>query len=78
MAEELGLDTFATGVFVLGLEQGSAAARLGVRLGDIVLEVNGQKVDTVTTLREMVAKPAARWQLTMRRGERVLTTTVQG
>ncbi len=78
VAEELGLDTFATGVFVLGLEQGSAPARLGVRLGDIVLEVNGQKVDTVTTLREMVAKPAARWQLTMRRGERVLTTTVQG
>ncbi len=45
MAEELGLDTFATGVFVLGLERGS---------------------------------PAAHGQLTVRRGERVLTTTVQG
>ena len=45
MAEEFGLDTFTTGIFVLGLEQGS---------------------------------PAAHWQRIVRRGERVLTATVQG
>ncbi len=76
MAEELGLDTFASGVFVIGIAQDSRAARVGVRPGDMLLEVNGEAVDSVATLGALMATPAEKWRLSLRRRGRVLVADV--
>lgn len=77
-AEELGMDGFATGVIVTGVARGSPADRLSLRPGDIVLQVNGRKIGLVRDLQRALSVRAAQWQLSIRRGERVLETTVQG
>ena len=77
-AEELGLDGFAQGVIVTGVARGSPADRLSLRPGDIVLQVNGRKIGLVRELQQALSGRAAQWQLSIRRGDRVLETTVQG
>ena len=77
-AEELGLDGFTKGVIVTGVARGSPADRLSLRPGDIVLQVNGRKIGLVKELQKALSGRAQQWQLAIRRGDRVLETTVQG
>ncbi|MBC7134761.1 MAG: PDZ domain-containing protein, partial [Oceanibaculum nanhaiense] len=77
-AEELGLDGFTKGVIVTGVARGSPADRLSLRPGDIVLQVNGRKIGLVRELQQALSGRAQQWQLSIRRGDRVLETTVQG
>ncbi len=66
------------GVIVLEVERYTPAARLGLRPGDVVREVNGVAISDVATLRQAVAQAARSWHLTVRRGERDLETYVRG
>jgi len=66
----------AQGVIVLEPGQGTPAARLGVRPGDIIAGVNGTRIDKVATL--LVAlKQAAQWQITIRRRDQTLNVVVR-
>ncbi len=56
----------------------SGAARLGVQPGDILIAINGGEVEDVAALQRLLRAGLARWQITVRRGERVLTATVAG
>ena len=71
-AEEIGFDAFATGVIITELVQGSPAARVRLRPGDIVLRVNGVDTPTVERLRQELRKAGPTWLLTFRRGEQVV------
>jgi len=53
-AEALGL-TERTGVLVSNVRQGSAADKAGVKRGDIVTAINGEKIDDSNVLRNKVA-----------------------
>jgi len=78
VAEELGLDAFgSTGVLVLNAE--SAVARgIGLRRGDIIREVNGQRIATVRDLAGAVATPARAWRVSIERDGRIVTATFAG
>jgi len=78
VADELGLDTFARGVLVTAVVRDSSAARLGVQPGDIIIAVNGGDAEDVAALQRLLRNGSGRWQVTVRRGERVLTATVPG
>jgi serine protease Do len=56
-ASRLGL-TGEGGVRIVAIEPGSAAARGGLRTGDVILEANGKVVDKVETLRSEVTSGA--------------------
>lgn len=54
LALDLDLDPFTRGVIVLGVVARSPAARLRLRAGDVLLEVDGRTVDDQGALREAV------------------------
>jgi Do/DeqQ family serine protease len=56
-ARELGVKATG-GLVVTGVRSGSRAADAGLREGDVIEEVDGQKVATVDALRGALAKPA--------------------
>jgi Do/DeqQ family serine protease len=70
VAEELSLNV-TSGVVIVDTSADSLARRVGWRPGDVVLEVNGQKVDSVETLRRLAAGRTKGWRLVyMRAGRR--------
>ncbi|MHC4060187.1 MAG: DegQ family serine endoprotease [Planctomycetota bacterium] len=64
LAEYLGLDT-AKGVVVIEVAEGSAAEKAGMQRYDVVVEFNGEKVETMNEFRSRVAtlKPGTKVEI---------------
>jgi serine protease Do len=56
LAEHLGLPTTIHGVVIADIEDGSAAAEAGLKVGDVVEEVNRKAVRTVSEFRSQLAQ----------------------
>jgi serine protease Do len=73
----LGLPSGRTGALVTGVEEASAAARSGVRAGDVILEVNRLAVsdaaDAVDALRRVKQGDIA-FALLWRQGQELFVT----
>lgn len=78
LAEEIGLETSASGVVVLKVKRGSIAHRLRVEPGDIILRVNNQPIATVADARRVLSKDAPAWVLTIQRDGETLSLQVGG
>jgi S1-C subfamily serine protease len=76
VADELGLPADATGVVVYKVEKPPAARFF--KAGDVVLEVNGTKIDSVDTLNSTLADETNLWRVTINRGSRVLKLAIGG
>jgi Do/DeqQ family serine protease len=73
VAEELLYGGPATaGVIVSEVRPNTTGAQAGFRRGDIILEVNGAKVDTTKRLAEVAQQRTAQWALTILRGEQTI------
>ncbi|HEY1927677.1 MAG TPA: Do family serine endopeptidase [Caulobacteraceae bacterium] len=73
-----GVDPFAAhGVLVTAVASGPAGL-IGIRSGDIVLQVNGQAVSNTVGLAALLATPAHSWTLSIQRGDQVITARFQG
>jgi len=72
VADELGVDPFAAkGVLVVGIK-GGLSNRVGLEAGDLVREVNGRPIATVSDLVLALAQPAKSWTVTIeRRGQKI-------
>ncbi len=77
LAEEIRLDPMLSGVVVTEVVRRSAANRLGVQPGDIILGVNDRKVSSVDGLESALTTGGRNWQVSVRRGEQVFNTTVR-
>jgi S1-C subfamily serine protease len=55
LAREKDLDV-TSGVYVDSLLENSAAKKAGIKVGDVILEVDGRKVSTSSQLRELIAR----------------------
>jgi serine protease Do len=73
VAEELGIDDAWDGVMVLSVTRGSPARRIGLKPGDLLLEVGGREVKGVADVMDAIAKPASSWRLSIRRGGQIHT-----
>jgi Do/DeqQ family serine protease len=77
LVEELGYQgKRRKGVLITAVEQGSAAAGVGFRKGDVVVEVNGQAVGSTQQLDEIAAGRASRYRLVIERGGRLIRSQV--
>lgn len=76
--EAKGLDTMKEGVMVIGISNRSPAARVGLRPGDVVLQVNDVEINTVEDLVEATAEAQRRWALVVERGGRILRVSMRG
>ncbi len=77
VAEELSLSE-TTGVVVLETKAYSTARRLGLKPGDIIVQINGTAVRNVRQLVELAAQRARAWDLTVRRGGEDFRTVIRG
>jgi Do/DeqQ family serine protease len=64
------------GVLVQSIEKGSAAAGVGFRAGDILVEANGVKIASTQQLADIAAQRASRYRLIIERGGRLIRSQV--
>ena len=73
LAEEIGYRGQPKGVVVTKVEDGSLAARIGLRPGDVLAAINRRALPSVGATMTILADPPRRWLLSVRRGAQVLT-----
>ncbi len=78
VAEEMGRDHFEEGVVVRAIASGSPAHRLSFQVGDVIFAINETEVKSVVQVRELTARPAPQWTITVRRDGRLFSLTVAG
>lgn len=76
--QEVGLDIGALGVAVVKVEPRSPAAQLRLRKGDIILDIEGKKVNTTRQLEEMTSERRPEWFFTVLRDGRLIRSRVRG
>ena len=78
LAEELRIDSDAEGVVIVEVENGSTANALGFRPGDVLLQVNGEKIARTRDLERAAGQTARQWAITILRGGQQLSVTLRG
>jgi Do/DeqQ family serine protease len=78
VGEDLKLPSGKTGVVVAAVAPGSPAASIGFAPGDVVVEVNGERVDTTRTLEQMMGERPGTWRLVVDRGGELLRLALRG
>jgi len=76
VAEELRIRS-TSGVVVRETEGYSPARRVGLRPGDIVVEVNGRAIERVRELERAAQQQSRVWRLTIKRGGEILRTVIR-
>ena len=78
LAEELGIIFNESAVVVTHIRPQSPAEGINLRSGDVILEVDGHKIQTVRDLTRLltVASPDG-WRIALRRGENVLHVMIK-
>lgn len=74
VAEELAYEGDPRGVIVHRVVSGSVADTAGLARGDVVLEVNGVRIDSTRTLAEVCSEPLRFWQVSIERDGRIIRT----
>ncbi len=76
-ADELGLDPMRTGVIVLEVDPRSPAGRVGyVRPGDILVNVQNRRVESVADVVIVAKEPWETWLYRVRRGDQLFDCAV--
>ncbi len=75
VAEELSI-TETKGVVVLETKFYSNARRIGIRPGDIVVAVNGVKIETTRNLERVMSRRTRIWRLAIQRHGELIQTTI--
>jgi Do/DeqQ family serine protease len=72
LADELQISGVTDGVVVLDTDNGSYASNLGFQRGDVIEEVNGEKVEKTRELERIAGKQSRTWRIVInRRGNRI-------
>jgi Do/DeqQ family serine protease len=78
LANRLRTDVSAEGVVIINISDGSTAQRVGLRPGDIILEVNGVKIESTADLERIARQEAREWRLTISRGGQRRSVVLRG
>ncbi|WP_298427974.1 DegQ family serine endoprotease [Rhodoblastus sp.] len=76
--EEFSIAHAQEGVAVIGVDDNTAAAMVGFQKGDIVLSLNGEKIQTTRDLERVAAERPYVWKLQINRGGQVITSVIGG
>ncbi len=78
VADELRLDVDEGAVVVADVAEGSPADAAGFRPGDIIIEVNGARIERTGDLVTATKTPTRSWRVTVARGGRTITAVLGG
>ena len=76
VAEEFGVQDGEAGVMVSDVAAASPARQIGLVAGDIILDINGEPVDTTLRMQELAGQEARLWRFSINRNGRVLPTVI--
>ena len=77
-AQEIGLPFDQHGVLVTAVEDRSPAQRMGLQVGDIILNLNGSDVPDAKSFQSVTQARPETWQIVVQRGSRVFRSMVSG
>ncbi len=78
LAEELRLDATTSGVVIMDVERRSVARRVGLKKGDVVVTVNGEKIRRTRDLDRAAGRPSRLWRITIKRNGQTVSVTFAG
>ncbi len=78
LAEDLSMDASTEGVVVTEVAPGSPAQELNLKKGDVVVSVDGERVETSRDLERLAKSRQYLWRLVIRREGEVVTAMVGG
>ena len=77
VADELNLDE-TDGVVIIAVRSGGVAARLDFQPGDIIVQINNDKITDVIALDELTRTPQRMWSITIKRNGRLMKLQMSG
>ncbi|MGO4717267.1 DegQ family serine endoprotease [Bradyrhizobium sp. 2TAF24] len=78
LADELHLDGSAEGVIIISFSDDALAANVGFQKGDIITQVNGQKISRTADLERVTKEGSRLWRITLQRGGQQLSVVLGG
>jgi S1-C subfamily serine protease len=72
------LDSDTAGVVVTDLAEGGTAASVGFQKGDIIVNVNNQKIARTSDLEKATRESVRLWRITLMRGGQQINVTLGG
>ncbi|HEY4204171.1 MAG TPA: DegQ family serine endoprotease [Xanthobacteraceae bacterium] len=78
VADELQLDNSTEGVVVLGIADGGTASDVGFRKGDVIVAVNGKKIEKTGDLQSITRERSRLWRITILRNGQQIQVTLGG
>ena len=78
LSEELRIDPFSEGVIIADLIPGSPAQSYGFQRGDIVLQVNNQRITKTRDLERATSQQNRVWRVTIKRGGQQISVVLSG
>lgn len=77
IAQDMGFSDDSEGVIILGVSKNSAAGRLGLMRGDVIVGINNKEIKTVADVNDALRLQAQAWRLSINRGGNVITVVVR-
>jgi Do/DeqQ family serine protease len=78
LADQLQIQNVDSGVVVLAVPDNSIAASFGFRPGDIIVDVNGERIGRTRDLEKASESAARAWRVTIQRGGRRISAVFSG
>jgi Do/DeqQ family serine protease len=78
LAEELQLQNIDQGVAIVDVDNGSYASNLGFQRGDVIEEVNGERISKTRDLERLAGTPNRSWRIIILRGGQKISAVFSG
>jgi len=78
LAQDMNLPFDSSGIVVSNVAQGSPADRMGLRAGDIIISIDGKRINDVGTFKSLVSTRTDGWQIVLQRGGQTIQSFVSG
>jgi Do/DeqQ family serine protease len=76
--EDFSLDGIDSGVVISEIQAGSNAEQVGFQKGDVLIAINGQRIEDTGALDRAVKARGYRWRVTLNRGGQTINTAFGG
>ncbi|MFV0321887.1 MAG: trypsin-like peptidase domain-containing protein [Alphaproteobacteria bacterium] len=77
VSQEMRLPFGTGGIVIAGLSRSSIAAQMGFRIGDVLISLNGERIENTDMMNDMDLRRGNRWIIEFERGGRLLNATIR-